>query len=262
MSLSSNLIQLLLPRGGYILNLVECYFDESESDGILCVAGYLFEKDSCIAMAEKWQQVLDEHHLAYFHMVECAHGNKQFKDKSKDERIDIQSKLIDLIKSHAEQGYAASFELEHAHLMPQTPRHVIDITNPYTLCCHLCLLGARHWAERTSYSGKISYVFESGHRSAADSNAIMNTVFAHEDLRQDFRYSSHTFGDKRQFIPLQAADILAWQWRKRVKDELSGVTRPRADFLSLIERPQHLTNHADEKFITGYYQATEGLSCG
>lgn len=196
----------------------------------------------------------------YFHMVECAHGNKQFSGKSKDERIEIQTSLINLIKSHAEQGYAASIELKHAHLIPEMPRHALDATDPYSLCSYLCLLGSRHWAERTGYSGDIAYLFESGHRSAAQSHKIMNTLFSDEDLRQLFRYGSHTFCDKRKFIPLQAADILAWQWRKWVKDQSSGQTKPRADLLSLIEGVQHVVNHVDEDFLVGYYKSTEDLA--
>src|SRR5438105_4019181 len=45
------LLEILLPQNGYVMQLAEAYFDESGShDGspVLCVAGYIFEKNACM----------------------------------------------------------------------------------------------------------------------------------------------------------------------------------------------------------------------
>lgn len=251
-SFTADLLHMLLPQGGCVLNLVECYFDESESDSVLCVAGYLFERDSCVAMSQKWQKVLDDHGLKFFHMVECAQRSKQFKKKTKDECIEIQTKLINLIKAHALQGYAVSFELRFAHLVPSAKAHGLEIIIPYSLCCYFSLMSARHWAEKNNYSGRIAYFFESGHRHESESNRIMNAIFAENELRGFYRYISHTFGDKDQYLPLQTGDILAWQWRKYIKDRAKGKLNPRADLLSLTQALDHKIHLINKEFLTDF----------
>src|SRR5260370_4780644 len=113
MGLLERLLQILLPDGGYALQLIECYFDESESPdpAVLCVAGYLYEKSACIALDEAWRTILSDHQLGYFRMVECAHRNGEFKGRDDNECDVVARKIINLIKKHAVQGYAVSFNL-------------------------------------------------------------------------------------------------------------------------------------------------------
>src|SRR5258706_390784 len=170
----------MLPRGGLVLSLVqsvECYYDESESDGILCVAGYLFEKEACKEMTGRWKTILKRHALDYFHMVDCAHGTKQFKFKCKSECIEIETKLINLIKEYSLSGYACSFELKYAHLLPSALSLGIKIVSPYALCCYFALMRARSWAKEHKFKGDISYFFEAGHADHAESDMIMHAIF-------------------------------------------------------------------------------------
>lgn len=249
------LLDILLPSGGYVLTLVEAYFDESggsdANSPIFCVAGYLYEKDACISIDKEWKKVLEDHHLNYFRMVECAHGNKEFDKRTKEERIEVQTKLINLIKKYALQGYSVSFDLRFSHLVPSGKAHGIEIISPYSLCCYWCLMAARNWADRNNYNGKIAYFFESGHANHAEANKIMNSIFDVPDLRDFYRYLSHSFADKKLVRPLQSADILAWQRRKNVKERMAGNNKTRADLLSLLES-EHFTTHFDEKTLLDF----------
>jgi hypothetical protein len=73
------------------------YFDESgdfdEDPGIFCVSGYFFTEEAALDIEEKWREVLAEHNIPYFHMVECAHGTGIFAYKEKKENAEIQTKL-------------------------------------------------------------------------------------------------------------------------------------------------------------------------
>jgi hypothetical protein len=50
--------------------------------------------------------------------------------------------------------------------------------------------------------------------------------------------AAHDFQRKTEALPLQAADILAWHWRKSVVDRSNGRMKPRADYLSLLEQEE------------------------
>ena len=75
------LIDAVLPSGGYLMSLMEVYFDESGShDGspFLCVAGYLVESERAKAMTSEWNEAVFSRGLSHFHMIDCAHGANEF----------------------------------------------------------------------------------------------------------------------------------------------------------------------------------------
>ena len=70
--------------------ILYCYFDESgshEGSEVLCVAGYIYQKEDCLNLDWQWKEVLDQYGLPHFRMVDCAHGNGPFAKLSKDDRI-------------------------------------------------------------------------------------------------------------------------------------------------------------------------------
>jgi hypothetical protein len=87
---------------GSVMAEWEGYFDESgsfeEEPGVFCVAGYLIESAQAAAMDQRWGEILAQHNIPYFHMVDCAHGAPPFADMEKAERIEVEMKLIGLIK--------------------------------------------------------------------------------------------------------------------------------------------------------------------
>lgn len=60
---------------------VEAYFDESGSHAnspVLCVAGYIIERDARIKLDAEWATVLQHFNLPFFRMSACAHGTEPF----------------------------------------------------------------------------------------------------------------------------------------------------------------------------------------
>jgi hypothetical protein len=171
---------------------------------------------------------------------------------AKTERIAVATNAIDLIKTHAVRGIAISIEIEFGHLIPKWNL----FSSPYTFACWSALQGVRHWANERNYVGGVSYFFESGHASQGEANRIMQKIFEEPELNQVYRYSSHEFSDKTKVLPLQCADLLAWQWftqTKRIKRRMRGM---RADLASLIKL-DHLAAHYDEARIRAWVTATQ-----
>jgi len=63
----------------------------------------------------------------------------------------------------------------------------------------------------------------------------------HSKLKDIYRYGSHSFVEKRIGLPLQAADLLAWQYATNY-----GRSMPRLDFDSLIQHPHHLRHYSQD----------------
>lgn len=91
-----------------------------------------------------------------------------------------------------------------------------------------------NFARDMGFSSKIAYFFESGHDDANEANSYMNEVVKLPDsypVKQ--LYAGHAFVEKKQALPLQAADMLAWHLRHHHVRYAEGFHEPRADFIAL-----------------------------
>jgi hypothetical protein len=219
-------VEVLLPDGGNIVVMFEGYFDESgsfeEGPGVFCIAGYHIEAEQARLMDAAWRQVLREHDIPFFHMVDCAHRAEAFKAKDVAECIDIETKLIALIKKHTIAGFSALANVNNFQLSPKYP-------DEYSACVESCVVGLASFLDLQRLDARdTAYFFESGHKNKG-------RAYQHVAQRIEEMGASITFAGKEQVCLLQAADLLAWQSTKYVKDRMSGARGPRKDFLSLME---------------------------
>ena len=226
--------------------LLQTYFDESYDDDILCVAGYIFTKLRCHKLARDWKEMLRRFGLPYFRMSSCAHGNGVFGGMSKEDRVLAQTLAMALVQRYASSGVAVTVE-----------RSAFDkymggddfIKTPYEFCVWMCLVGVSNWADATSWSGNISYIFEAGHQHQSNANSMMHYIFSNQILRERYRYGGHAFVDKKNAPPCQAADLLAWQWYTQRKRMPPYKERPmRADLRVLLQK-NHNTLHGSPALL-------------
>ncbi len=240
--------------------LVELYADESESAGVLTVAAFLFTKEKAQALHKEWAPVLEAEGLPFFRMVDCAHGSGNFKKLNKKKRVDLQIKIFDILKRNMGCGLSVSFDLAHKDMLPSSINLGIAQVSPYAMCCHWLLLNARRWVEENHPEAKISYFFEAGDANQAQANAIFSTLYNNAWHRNHFKMASFSFVNKHYSACIQAADILAWQWSKNIKDRNEGKLKPRADLSSLLESPQNFTTHFDGKTLAEYVGLIRSVS--
>jgi hypothetical protein len=256
------LIEILAPGTADVVAFLECYFDESGTDDgspVLCVAGYLFDKEECKQLDLKLKEVLDRYRLPFFRMSACAHNQRPFKHLSRDECIEVEKAMIGLINQHAMLGVAIAVNEADYNTW-------FEGTNPagdaYTFCCWQILAGIRTWIIRNKFQGEIAYFFESGHASQSQANAVMNRIFNNPSLRTAYCYVAHAFVNKQKVRPVQTADILAWQQATQVKRWLKNDHSMRKDFRALVEKPRHELFIGNRKTVGGviaYHRSLQGL---
>jgi hypothetical protein len=226
--------------------MMEAYFDESGTHAnspVMCVAGYLFTEEQALHLDREWAETLTEFGLSCFHMADCAHGVKEFSNLDGKKRTELVIRLVGIIKRRMEIGIAVSIS--------ETDFGRIDAPNwerggPYALAALQVLAAVVSWADKYSYTGKISYFFEAGHKHQSLTNNAINLLRERDQKRgaNYLRYHSHTFAGKTDLRPLQAADLLAYEWQK----ELRRINIPprrrttRRSLDSLLKRT-HITQH-------------------
>jgi len=242
----AQLLEVVAPGLDDLVALFEAYFDESGShDGspVLCLAGYLFDKEGCLELDSEWKVVLDEYSLPYFRMSACAQGNYPFDKLSKQQRIDCETKLIHIIKRHMRYGVTVTVnEADYLRWMaPEFP-----FGSAYTWCCYMCLVAIGGWIKKANFQGEVAYFFEARHRNQKEANAVMAGILELPELK----YHSHTFL-RKEVRPLQAADLLAWQAATQRKRLDKGITTPRKDFFVLVSEKTY-TRHGNKDVFDDY----------
>jgi len=171
----ARLLEILARGDGDLVAFLECYFDESGTeDGspVLCVAGYLFDKESCRQLDLQWKDVLDLYKIPFFRMSACAHNQKPFKHLSPVDCIEAEKAMIGLINQYALLGVAMALnENEYNDLFDVEVQKITG--DAYTFCCWQIMAGIQTWIVRNQFKGEIAYFFESGHASQSQANALM-----------------------------------------------------------------------------------------
>jgi Protein of unknown function (DUF3800) len=235
------LLQILKPD---IVMMMEAYFDESGThDGspVVCVAGYLFDSEQAFHLDREWVEVLKEFGLSHFHAHHCAHRILEFKGMSDEHRTKLLMRLVGIIKRRMTIGIAVSMsETDFGKVAPP----IWTKGGPYALCAFQVLSAVTAWAEKCSYHGKISYFFEAGHKHQNLTNDAIEQLASGPIGYDGLRYQSHAFAGKLDLRPLQAADLLAYEWYKelkRLKEPSTGRAMRRS--LESLLNQRHIQAH-------------------
>ncbi|MBZ5557572.1 MAG: DUF3800 domain-containing protein [Acidobacteriia bacterium] len=227
------LLEILCPDGRGLVAMMEAYFDESGThtgSPVMCVAGFLFNPRNCRALERQWRSKLEtvrrKHpKVKYFHMKELAPGGGQFLGVPDDERQEIERHLVGLINQRKTYGIVVATKPDDFYNTMPT-KWIEQYGHAYTTLCRHCVHVMGHWADKHHHHGRIAYFFESGAQHQAETNGLLAGIASDAVWSKKLRYGSHTFADKRVVLPLQAADVGAWQFVKFEIDTRINQRRP------------------------------------
>lgn len=216
------------------------YFDESgtqRGSPVVAVAGFLAPEKQWARLQVEWAKVLQDEKLSYFHMTDWENRQGQFKGWDNDRRIAVYRRLIGIIQRRITipvfsgvktKDYAEVKIWERFHNMPKSP---------YAFCSVMCMRLLVNWADAVGHQEPIAYIFESGAMNRGELMAGHSAIMRDEKNKRRYRLGSFTYADKRELSPLQAADILAYEAYKYLRNELEGkVRQQRKSLTSLFEK--------------------------
>jgi hypothetical protein len=132
--------------------------------------------------------------------VDCAHGNDAFRALTKEQRIARETQAIGLIRRHAGCGFSVTVDQKDFALV--APKVGFG-AEAYEFCVYLGLIGVIEWLDGlTGSPSRVAYFFEGGHKHQSHANRLMQFIRQDERLRGLYRYSSHSFVDKRTSRPV------------------------------------------------------------
>jgi len=216
----SKLSVLNPPPGDWIMAVFKAYFDDSgdeqdPQEKASCLAGWVATADQWQYFEENWKKTLKDHEVPYLHMKEFAPRIGPFEKYQKDEdgRIALLQSLIKVMGEAQLEGVASIVKM--ADIKYFNDRHHNDI-NSYAFNLHTCLniisdrwpdTIVEMWLDRTNKLGskiKKANIYCKSDEYYGDYNNKVTPLPIPKGL---------TFKD---IVPIQAADLLAWELRKDV----------------------------------------------
>lgn len=188
---------------------ITVYLDESgthRGSEAVAVAGYVATDDAWNDFNGEWREALDEFGLEYFRMSRFSSRTGRYVGWTEGMRHERLRRLIDITNRHALASVGSVIPLEaydRIFIGPARDRS----GGPYGLAGIACAIEVGQWLRQESDSAAM-FVFESG---ALGSSQLQKFV---DDVRGDAKHTgilSVSFAGKREFTPLQAADILAYE---------------------------------------------------
>lgn len=264
-SLLAQLLDAVLPDGKGMVVMLQAYFDESGTQGdspALLVAGYLFEPQRCLALETDWSIALKEAGVSIFHATDCAGGWGEFKDMDRKGRDELYLKLLNLIRRDATVGMVV--QVKEADFRQAVPAGWEKrFGGAYAACATLCLQAVGRWCRDNSRDDRVAYFLESGHQCAGEAFHFMEFIAQFPVMRDLYRWHSHTFVSKKSTVPLQTADILAWELNKEnVERSFFPRRRPlRKSIGALTDVPttvMHLEQGRLKKYFASVLEAIDG----
>jgi hypothetical protein len=220
--------------------MLTMYIDESYSHPpkplIYTIAGYLSQDWRWRTFESEWNGALSAEGLDYFHMVELAQGKHTYAKWEEKKRRKFLRKLHRIIHKHTLADFAISVVVADYDQVI-TPDIREGFGEPHVFATIGCLKAVSLWLNkrRLAKRERIVYVFEKGSIHDSNLQQLFDRYVKDDKQRQTYRIEDCAFHDKKELMPLQAADVLAYEnmleMRRRVDPD--NVRKPRASWSNL-----------------------------
>lgn len=222
------------------------YLDETghskdERQKFVGIAGLIASVINWETFEGKWKATLEEFELPYFHMKEFAHSQQTFRDWGGKESK--RRKLFGELMMHMETAYCLPFGaiISMDDFRSFTEEQQGYLRDPYFLCFQSLVAACSSILEfrRVPDEEKIALIFSDQVEFRNRALRIYKNV---EDAKYYVRRSTPpVFMDMREVVPLQAADIIAFEMHKEFERRLYRPSvEPRYGYQRIVKMTSRL----------------------
>lgn len=226
--------------------LLTGYYDETgdskdPAQKFVGMAGFVAPAEKWEILERKWKFILKEFKVPYFHMKEFNPSEgvfKGWKDKESKRRR-LFGSLIKTIKEIKPLPIGCVFSSEDFRSLPKRDREIIK--DPYFLSFISCVAAPSMFIENAAPDVKLATVF-------GEHGIFASTAKKFYERMQDMyevgaRLYPPDFRDMREFVPLQAADIIAYELYKEAdRQRYRPTMASRFGILELVKLAKQVTN--------------------
>jgi hypothetical protein len=211
--------------------LILGYFDESGTHAeaaVTMIAGYVATAEVWAVISEAWASELaplSDYGINWFHTGDCLHGARGWRRVPRAKRDHLVERLSNILAASEVSAVWAGVNADQWD-QHTSPAFKVRFPKPYDLCFHEVVRQLWWWSRHNADGTPIRIVFAEQKEYQNRSIAIHEAWRRHPDV--DRFIGSLTFSSPRKLIPLQTADLLAFEankeWEGRQYGKLSFTT--------------------------------------
>lgn len=220
-----------------VWGMIAAYFDESGThDGSVAVtfAGYSGSPDVWTSFTHEWIALLGQYGLPYFHMSDYVARVPPYDKFSDQQRIALVSLLIAIINKHDLAGTAVA--LKRADFGVVLPGAEGRANDPYYMLMMRAMVDILLYASVRKQ--RVLFTFDRRQKVAELAGMLHEAMLQVHPWLKAVLSDGTVFGSKEEYVPLQAADLLAYESYRRACDfslpERKSFTALRPTFGELI----------------------------
>ncbi len=202
--------------------MLTAYFDDSGTDynsKVAVVAGYLSSVKLWDKFCRKWTRLLATHGLTQLRTSTLESSKGEFKTWDNQRRIEFRKKAHSIISECTYTGIGNPIVKEDfaATIQDGWVKKVAG-AGMYGWCAQGCIVAISTWCAQHNYTEPIQMVFEAGTIGQGQVQALFDGLYSDPRIREKWHIRGWSFQDK-SVLPIQAADVLAYECFKLVNDE-------------------------------------------
>jgi hypothetical protein len=202
------------------------YFDDSghpDDQPAVIIAGFVASKDQWLAFDDEWNELLAVHGIPFFHMAQFEQGHGvygRWNDKKKRKFLD---KAVTIISTNVDRPFTQLVDMNDYRKINELYPFEECFGAPYAFSGWLIYSQLEVWRVHKN-KPKIMAFFENGSKHKGD----FQQIAAREGIPEP------NFLEKMDATPLQAADMLAWEYLKFIKTGAAFTKKVRNSLNTLI----------------------------
>jgi len=213
--------------------VIRGYFDESWKDHrVFAIGGYVCHDRLWRRISASWKHRRLRDGVQCFHAADCEDGRGEFKQLTKEQRIQLKTDLIQIVSSDSELGgFGTAVIIEDFKKVRESSDRAKKVLgpSPYYLCFQtllsdVCIEIEKVAADKPGVS--VASVFEEQEEFSGRAKKLYNE-FKSINLTYAPRLGVLTYASKTKFVPLEIADNLAYETMKEILNNKYDPTRPR-----------------------------------
>src|SRR5260221_10138362 len=190
------------------------YFDDSgthANSAVTLIAGLVASAVTWARIEGAWKQHLSVTGVSHFHAVDCENGSRKFSSVSRPLRDSLSYGLSEAICSHQRAMVLLGSAVKTDDWEVAAPKEITNrFVDPYYFCFEACLQQISNWSVRHADGEIVTIVF--AQRGQYDSRLIeLHELYSKSSALPNNRLGSLSFSSPKDSIPLQAADLIAYE---------------------------------------------------
>jgi hypothetical protein len=197
--------------------MLKVFMDESGThcgSPVVTVGAYIAKPSHWQAWQKEWNRLKKP--IRVVHAADCANQDGEFKDWDQSKRFAFAAKMIPVIPKHIPMGVAIGINLRaFEKAMAPHPELRMMVGSPYGACFQWVVQTLINKMEEYRDNQRIAFFHE---QNDYEEEATKAFEWVKQHRPEKRRPISLKFGGKHEYVPLQAADILAYEANHVIRD--------------------------------------------